>query len=84
MNASIAQSLEDAISTLARSPDFDDAAFDRLVTLTSEAGRTFRIYEGHHRSKDGPDRSERADRNADIADRIERTVGALSAWRTLG
>lgn len=83
INAQIAQSLEDAVSAIGQSLEFDPKKFERLLQLTNEAAKTFRIYEGHHRSKDGSDRPERADRNASIASRIEQAAGALAAWMIL-
>lgn len=83
INAQIAQSLEDAISEIGQSLEFDPKAFERLLKLTSETAKTFRMYEGHHRAKDGSDRTERADRNASIAGRIEQASGALAAWQIL-
>ena len=82
-NGEIAFALENAVTKLAQSIEFDEGAFENLAAATEKAARTFRTYESHHRAKDGEDRTERADRNADIAERIERTLGALSAWRTL-
>ena len=83
INAQIAQSLEDAVSAIAQDLEFDSKAFEHLLKLTSEAAKTFRIYEGHHRAKDGSDRTERADRNASIAGRIEHAAGALATWMIL-
>lgn len=83
VNSEIAGSLENALASFSSTLEFDPEAFRELCSITNKAARTFRTYESHHRAKDGPDRTERADRNADIAERIERTIGALSAWQTL-
>lgn len=57
---------------------------DQSVSLLSEAAALFREYEAHHRAKgDGAETTARAERNAEIASRIEAHLAHICEPRGL-